>query len=72
MKIPTIELYQYIGLMVRIKRKGAGLSQDQLAKAMGVTRTSVVNLEQGRQKIPLEKLYAVAMALNCNIRKIIP
>jgi len=45
--------YQQFGQLLRSARKSAGLSQEDLAKAIGLTRTSVSNIEKGRQKVLL-------------------
>lgn len=39
------------------------MTQQELATAIGLTRTSIANLEAGRQRIPLHILYAIAEAL---------
>ena len=47
------DFYQSIGARIRIAREIRGLTQGQLGKAIGLTRTSIVNIEQGRQGLPL-------------------
>jgi len=44
-------------------RHRAGLSQAVLAERVGVTRTSITNLEQGTQRPPLYSLLLIAAAL---------
>lgn len=48
------------------------LSQEHLAESLGLKRTSIVNLEAGRQKAPLETLYQIACELNVEIKDLIP
>jgi len=45
------------------EREGFGLSQDALSKRVGLSRTSVTNIEKGRQQVPLHALYTFADAL---------
>jgi transcriptional regulator with XRE-family HTH domain len=45
------------------QRAEARLSQDTLAKRVGMSRTSITNIEKGRQQLPLHMLYAFADAL---------
>lgn len=52
--------YAELGGRVRRAREAAGLTQPELAKALGLTRSSVSNLEAGRQRPPLHLLAAIA------------
>jgi transcriptional regulator with XRE-family HTH domain len=54
------KIYAPIGARVREARKRAGYRQGELAAHIGWTRTSVVNLEQGRQAAPLANLIMLA------------
>ena len=65
-------LYVVVGTRVRSARLAGGQSQESLAKAVGLTRTSITNLESGRQQVPLHTLYAVAEALSCDIYDLLP
>lgn len=40
--------------------------------AVGLTRTSVVNVEKGRQKVPLDTLYEIALALGTTPHELMP
>lgn len=56
------------------KRKAAGMSQSQLAKASGVGLQVLQQYEQGTRKIDgarLETLLKFSIALNCSISEII-
>lgn len=57
------DLYGRIGKLVRAKREQAKLTQEELAQEVGLTRTSITNIEQGRQKIQIHTLYEIADAL---------
>jgi transcriptional regulator with XRE-family HTH domain len=48
-------------------RKDLKLTQEQFAKKIGVTKTSISNYEKGRNLFPLEKLPAVIKALDCSV-----
>jgi len=54
------------------EREGLGLSQDALSKRVGLSRTSVTNIEKGRQQIPLHALYAFADALGVEPNALLP
>lgn len=51
------------GALLREHRYDQRMSQEQLARAAGLSRTSVVNIEKGRQGVSLESLYKLAAAL---------
>lgn len=58
MKIEPI--YRNIGTQIRDMRETRGWTQQQVAYALGVTRTSVVNIEAGRQRIMLHFIPEMA------------
>jgi transcriptional regulator with XRE-family HTH domain len=65
-------LYKRIGQQIRQNREARGLTQEQLATAIGVLRTSVTNIEAGRQKAPLHLLYQLCEILQLEIKDILP
>jgi transcriptional regulator with XRE-family HTH domain len=58
-----VALYREIGRLVRERRKFMALTQSQLASRVGVSRPSIVNIEQGRQSMLVHHLYDIAGAL---------
>lgn len=66
------DLYAILGNAIRSARLERKVTQDQLGKAVGLTRTSVVNIEKGRQKVPLDTLYNIARALGTNVHDLLP
>jgi transcriptional regulator with XRE-family HTH domain len=61
------ELYATVGFRINRLRKARGLRQDDLAAAVGMTRSSIANTESGRQRLPLHTLLAVAQALGVRL-----
>jgi transcriptional regulator with XRE-family HTH domain len=53
----------YKALGSRIRELRAAQSQEQLAKAVKLTRTSIVNIEAGHQKLLVHNLFKIAEAL---------
>ena len=45
-----------IGAKLRSLREGCGYSQESVAKKVGILRTSLVNIEYGRQNISADML----------------
>lgn len=65
-------LYEEIGGRIAIARRHTGLSQESLAAAIGVKRTSISNLEKGRQSVPLAQLYVIARTLGKSVLELLP
>lgn len=57
-------VHRAVGARIQMIREAIGMTQGQLAKAVGYTRTSVTNIEAGRQRMPLHQVEEVARALN--------
>ena len=57
----------YVGARLRIRRNELGLSQPDLAKAMGVTFTQVQKYEYGDNRVPAGRLAAAAAFLQVPI-----
>ena len=54
--------YEEVGRRIRLARKGR-LTQKDLADRVSLTRTSITNIEKGRQKVLLHTLADIAEAL---------
>lgn len=65
-------LWVQIGENVTQARKRHGITQDQLAKMIHLSRTSVVNLEGGNQRCPVDTLYDIAGACGITITELLP
>ena len=67
-------LYQAVGEKIRSVRERSKpkLSQAQLAARLGVSRTSIVNIEAGRQHAPLHILWQIAGILGTELSLLIP
>jgi transcriptional regulator with XRE-family HTH domain len=55
-------IYSQIGLNIRNARNIAGLTQEELADAVGLSRTSINNIEKARQKLLVHTLFDIAEA----------
>src|SRR6266850_6755817 len=64
--------YQKVGERIRVKRKERGLSQEGLAKAIGLKRPSMSNIEKGRQNILLHTFCDIAETLNSTASTLLP
>lgn len=72
--IDVDRLYQRIGKAIHDLRqaKKPRLTQAGLAELLGVTRTSITNIEKGGQRIPLHLLYMLCAKLSVQIWDVIP
>lgn len=60
------------GMRVAIAREVRGLRQDQLATSLGLSRTAVVNIEQGRQGVSFQQALRIAKILKVSLKRITP
>ena len=72
-KIQDVDkFYMELGEKIKTYRIKQGYSQDELAKFLDLTRTSVVNIEKGRQRPPLHTVYDTAAFFNIGITDLLP
>jgi len=64
--------YQKVGERIRVKRKERGLSQEGLAKAIGLKRPSMSNIEKGRQNILLHTFCDIVETLDTKASDLLP
>lgn len=65
-------LVDAFGAGLRRVREEVGLTQEELASRAGLSRTSVVNIEHGRQGVSLATLYDLARALDAAPASLLP
>jgi transcriptional regulator with XRE-family HTH domain len=66
------DFYPEFGRRVRLARRRAHLSQAALGRLTGMNRTSITNIEAGRQRIPLHLLITFATALDVEPMELLP
>lgn len=71
---PAIEdaTYREIGRRVRLARKNARLSQEQLARRIQLERTSLSQIETGHQRITITTLYRLCDVLGMEPNELLP
>lgn len=62
MKVPTLRMS--MAERIRRARVEAGLQQQELADIVGLTRTSISNIERGKQGLSVDMLYNISLQLN--------
>jgi DNA-binding XRE family transcriptional regulator len=67
------QFYKEVGRRVREARKRANnMTQKALAMTVGLTRTSLTNIEKGRQKMLLHTFIDIATALGAEVCDLLP
>ena len=66
------QYYLEIGRRVRSAREHCGITQEVLAHAIGLSRTSLTNIECGRQKILVHTLNQIASLVGVSIQELLP
>lgn len=62
--------YVAFGAAIRDARQRAGMRQEDVGAKVGLTRTSIVNIECGRQRVYLDDLFIFAKVLRVQPRKL--
>lgn len=65
-------LYQEFGQLLREARTAADLTQQEVAARVGLTRTSITNIERGSQHISLHQLFLLANAVGRDPTDLLP
>jgi transcriptional regulator with XRE-family HTH domain len=65
-------LYKEFGDRLRARRKAAKLTQSELAERVGLTRTSITNIEAGRQHVVLHQLFMLASKVGAEPHELLP
>ena len=66
------EFYAALGSKVRRLRSEQRLTQEQLAEELGLNRTSVTNIEKGKQKILVHTLIDLAKTFQIEPSELLP
>ncbi|MDB5631868.1 MAG: helix-turn-helix transcriptional regulator [Tardiphaga sp.] len=66
----TIDYFQ-VGQRLRAYRVGAGLSPDQAAEQLGISRAALYNYEKGEGPVKLETLERIAELLDTSLPSIL-
>ncbi len=65
-------LYSVVATRLREARRRAEMSQDAVAAATGLKRSSIANFERGRHHLQLHKLYRYAQAVGVETAELFP
>jgi transcriptional regulator with XRE-family HTH domain len=68
----TAAFDQVVGSNVRSRRRAKGVTQAELAGSLGLARTSITNVEAGRQPLSAWQLWRIAEVLETDLRGLLP
>jgi transcriptional regulator with XRE-family HTH domain len=71
-EVTTYPFYIELGRRISHRRRQLNKTQEELAIAVGLKRTSITNLEKGRQKVLIHTLVEVANCLQIGVCELIP
>ena len=60
-----------LGSRIRLRRRELGLSQEQLARQIGITFQQVQKYEHGTNRVSFSRLVEIAQALRCGVMDIV-
>lgn len=66
------EIYLFVAKRIKSARKNARLTQAQLGVLLSLSRPSIFNIENGRQRVLLHHLFAIAKATNVEMSYFFP
>lgn len=72
MDIDDARLYKEIGQRLRGHRRRVKRSQGEVAEALGIVRSSLANIEAGRQRLTIHTLYRICAELNISASEALP
>ena len=72
MVLSRSKFYRLLGKQLATVRRDRKVTQDRLAAAVGLSRTSIANVEAGRQALAVHTLVAFASVLGKDPAELIP
>lgn len=72
LKMELASFYAEVGRLIRKHRRKKKITQEDLALRVSLTRTSITNIERGRQRLPLHTLVEIANKLSVDVASLLP
>ena len=64
--------YHKIGELIKDSRKLKNVNQETLSNQLGISRVSLVNIENGKQRAPIHVLMEISSLLNVPLKELLP
>lgn len=71
-KADQIRFYSALGEKIMKARIDANIKQEPFGKLLGLTRTSIINIEKGRQHPSIHLLWEIARILEIEVVSLLP
>jgi transcriptional regulator with XRE-family HTH domain len=65
-------LYAHIGEQLKNHREARDWTQLELADRVKLERTSITNIERGKQKLPIHVLFSICRSLGITVNDVLP
>jgi len=62
----------HVGTMILSMRRARAMTQEDLGKLIGMSRSQIANIEIGRSDMPIRTLARFAEALNVSMKELVP
>ena len=72
MATPKGPFYKEFGRRLQRARRDAHVTQAELARGIGLSRTSIANIESGRQPVDIHTAVVLSHVLGTQIEKLLP
>lgn len=72
MDVRDRQLYEFLGARIRERRHSLQMTQAHLAAQVGLLRSSIANIEAGRQRITVHVLYHLCEVLGLDVATALP
>lgn len=69
---PDKDISRVVGHQLKVVRQRERWKQDAFAEAMGISQTTMSNIERGAQRIFVDQLYRAASILQVGINELLP
>lgn len=70
--IDADRFYEDLGRAIRARREALEITQAELGARIGLSRTSVTNIECGRQRLLIDQFCRLAQVLRCERDELLP
>ena len=70
--IDADRFYEDLGRAIRSRREALEITQAELGARIGLSRTSVTNIECGRQRLLIDQFCRLAQVLRCERDELLP
>ena len=66
------DFYHEVGLLLSRHRRARGITQETIANALQMPRSSYANIERGRQRAPADVVWRSALYLGVKVEDLLP